>query len=627
MKNQRNRTRIAVVLGLVLLAAAFVAVVAVTQPAQAESQPIRPLSTADQALTSQQEQAQSLAIASPVVQDYVGDSRAEVFTVFPFKDPFDPAYDICQDDTCQQVDIFAFDQLATITTIVHLGSNKVVDAWLVPNSHPLANPRLYDRAVEIIQNDQDIEAALGFKPSVEQIRLMDGENKDTKCTGARLCAGATFFVDSGAVWVLVDLHDEKIEKIWWDDIPYDANSPQDNPIAERVPEDCNTTLHITRDGWNMDYRTTPTDALEVTSVTFDVGGTPQPVATRFKLAEWHARYPGNWGYRDYTGCGGGGGGFAIYPYGNTQVRTLYDHNNVAIGFEVVQDFRMSNWGASCNYRYEQHFEFYMDGRYRVKVAAYGQGCGDNQLGEATYRPVMLMDVAVDGDNNDTFAVWNGTQWVDQATEGWWLQSGPYTAEGYRYRITDQSGVGYYVEPGQGQFDDYGTGDNAYMYLTQHRASESDGDLPLLPGTGCCNTDQQQGPHTYTNSEAASNQNITLWYVPASTSITTWMVNNGFGARQYCWTDSTSSYWPCYAGPMFVPTTLNQCSPLDFDCDFTIDASDIAAVANHWGCLAGGDTCYESQFDLDSDQDIDIVDVLIDASRWGCALGDACYLGP
>ena len=79
--------------------------------------------------------------------------------------------------------------------------------------------------------------------------------------------------------------------------------------------------------------------------------------------------------------------------------------------------------------------------------------------------------------------------------------------------------------------------------------------------------------------------------------------------------------------MFVPTTLNYCSPFDFDCDFTIDAGDIAAVANHWGCLAGADTCYESQFDLDGDQDIDIVDVLMDASRWGCALGDACYLGP
>ena len=74
-----------------------------------------------------------------------------------------------------------------------------------------------------------------------------------------------------------------------------------------------------------------------------------------------------------------------------------------------------------------------------------------------------MDVAVNGDNNDTFALWDGAQWVDQATEGWWLQSGPYTAEGYRYRITDQSGAGYYVEPGQGQFDDLGTGDNAYMY--------------------------------------------------------------------------------------------------------------------------------------------------------------------
>jgi hypothetical protein len=128
-----------------------------------------------------------------------------------------------------------------------------------------------------------------------------------------------------------------------------------------------------------------------------------------KLIEWHAHYPGNWGYRDYTGCGGSGGGFPIYPYGNTQVRDLPN------GFAVVQDFRMSNWGASCNYRYEQHFQFYNDGRFRVVTVAYGQGCGDNQASEATYRPVVRIDIAVNGDASDTLSVWNGSGWTDQNT--------------------------------------------------------------------------------------------------------------------------------------------------------------------------------------------------------------------
>lgn len=129
---------------------------------------------------------------------------------------------------------------------------------------------------------------------------------------------------------------------------------------------------------------------------------------------------------------------------------------------------------------------------------------------------------------------------------------PYTAEGYRYRVTDQSGVGYYIEPGQGQFGDGGTGDNAYMYLTQHHASEGDSDMPLLPNTGCCNNNYMQGPQSYIDGESTTDQNIVLWYVPQSETITTWAVQNGYGDAQYCWTDNTSNYWPCFSGPMFVP---------------------------------------------------------------------------
>lgn len=626
MAEQKNRFKAALAVGLTL--ALFVAAFALlaSPAAVADTGPIKPLQQTERALTAQQQQAQRLALASPSVQRYAEGARAEVFTILPFRDPFVPAYDACSDGSCYQVDIFDFDQAATITAIVHVGGDQVLDTWLSPASHPLITPALYQRAVEIIQNDPDVVAALGYRPTVEQTRLMDADNAETACTAGRLCAGATFMTDSGAVWVLVDLHEERIEKLWWEEKPYDLRSNQIDPKPEVAPEDCGVTIHVARDGWNMDYRTTPTDGLEVTSITKNIGGVDRPVATRLKLMEWHARYPSGSGYRDYIGCGGGaGGGFPIYNYGNTQVRDLFDGAEDYVGFAVVQDFRMSNWTAACNYRYEQHFEFYTDGRYRVKSGAYGRGCGNSQLTEATYRPVVRMDVAVLGDANDTFALWNGSQWVDQAVEGWWLQSAPYTAEGYRYRIMDQSGFGYYMEPGQGQFNDYGTGDNAYTYLTLQRASEGDGDTGALPNTGCCNTDHQQGPHSWVNGENVLNQNIVLWYVPASQTITTWMVNNGYGTRQYCWTDNATTTWPCFSGPMFTPNTAEACSPLDFDCTLTIDSSDIAAVASRWSCVDGGPgACYEARFDLDGDGHIDIIDVMRSASHWGCNLGDACY---
>lgn len=629
MAEQNNQFKAALAVGLVLALLIALFGLLASPPVAAESGPIQPLArAAGQTLTWQQQRAQALALDSAPVQRYVEGARAEVFAILPFRDPFVPAYDTCRDGSCYQVDIFDFEQAATVTAIVHVAGDQVLDAWLVPGSHPLIPPALYQRAVEIVQNDPDVQAALGYRPTPEQTRLMDGDDPETVCTNGRLCAGATFMTDSGAVWVLVDLHEERVERLWWEDKPYDMVSNQIDPKPERAPEDCGVTLSVNRNGWKLNYRTTPSDGLEVTDITFDMGGIDQQVATRLKLVEWHARYPSGGGYRDYIGCTSGGGGFPIYPFGNTQIRDLYDETNQVIGFVVVQDFRMSNWTASCNYRYDQHFEFYTDGRYRVKTGAYGRGCGNSQLSEATYRPVMRLDVAVLGDANDTFSIWNGSQWNNQAVEGWWLQSGPYTAEGYRYRVLDQSGFGYYIAPGQGQFDDYGTGDNAYIYLTLHRASEGDGDLGALPNTGCCYTDHRQGPHTWVDGENVLNQNIVLWYVPASETITTWAVNNGYGERQYCWTDGNQTNhqsWPCFAGPMFVPNTPEVCSPLDFNCSLTIDSNDIATLASYWGCTAGDDgSCYDPQFDLNGDQTIDVIDVLLVARRWGCFLGQMCY---
>lgn len=613
-------------IALVLVFVALVAVPVYSAPATpsqpAASGPTTPLNPADQTLTTEQMDAQSLAIADAGVQAELGAGRTEVFEVFPLFGPYAAEWAACASSACYQVDIYNFDSLATVTAIVDQGAGQVLDAWRIDGVFPLINKRLYNRAVEIIQQSPDVEAALGFVPEPNQILLMDQVNPKTQCDGSRLCAGATFYSDSGALWVLVDLVDEQIEKIWWADRPQELNSSLFNSLPKREPEDCDTTIHVARQGWNLDYRTTPTDALEITSVTYNVGGVDRPVATRMKLVEWHAFYPGPWGYRDYTGCGGGGGGFAIYPHGDTQVLDISSGDTV-IGFEVVQDFRMPNWGTSCDYRYEQHFQFFDDGRFRVVTGAFGQGCGDNQFNEATYRPVVRMDIAVDGDAGDNFAVWDGANWADQTTEAWWPQGAPYTAEGYRYRVTDQSGVGYYIEPGQGQFGDAGTGDNAYMYLTQHHASEGDADLPLiLPGG--FPSDYQQGPHQYVNNETVNNQNIVLWYVPQSRTITTYEHTLPPYPAQYCWTDNTSNYWPCWSGPMFVPIPETACSMYDVNCDDTIDANDIAAVAAAWPCSILNLGCYNPAYDFDQNNAIDIVDAMAVASRWGCIQGDACY---
>lgn len=583
--------------------------------------PITPLDPAEQAMTAQQQAAQTTAVASSRVQARVAGHRAEVFEVFPFYGPYAPGYRACSDGGCYQVDIYDFDRNATVTAIVHQG--LMLDVFEVPNTFPLINKRLYNRAVELIRASADVEAALGFAPAVSQIGVMDQHNMGTQCDGGHLCAGTTFFTDSGTVWVLVDLTEDKIAKIWWSERPQDLRSSAYSLRPQEAPTDCNTTIHVNRNGWNMDYRTTPTDALEITNLTFDVNGAPQTVATRMKLIEWHAHYPGNWGYRDYTGCGGGGGGFPIYPYGVTQVRNLLDLNNSIIGFAVVQDFRMSNWGASCNYRYEQHFQFFDDGRFRVVSVSYGQGCGNNTDQEATYRPVVRIDIAIKGDSNDTLALWDGAQWADQATEGWWLQGAPYTPEGYRYRVMDQSGTGYYIEPGRGQFNDGGTGDNAWLYVTQHKTSEGDADMPAIGQ--CCTGTYVQGPEQFINGEAVNNQNIVLWYVPQSETITTWRHNLPPYPTQYCWTDNVNETWPCFSGPMFVPTTLVACSPYDLDCNHTVDTNDLIAVASHWNCAEGAqETCYEARFDFNNDSFVDIKDIGMNAARWGCDLGEVCY---
>jgi hypothetical protein len=484
--------------------------------------------------TPEQQLAEALALADSRVQAHTVGRRSEVFGVRTVGSHYTAASAACANADCRQVEIYNFDDDAAVIAIVNVESRQVLDVLHQPGVHPGINKRLSDRALEIATNHPDVIAALGYRPAAADLAPVDAGLIDSVCSQGHLCVAPNFRDGDFNVWAIVDLTDEQL-------VAVDRMAIGDNEEAASsipfMPGGCPQPGTVTRDGWDMDYQTTGTDGLRVYDVTYN----GVPVITSVKAVEWHADY-GSSGYEDTPGCGGGGGGFPIYPYGETEVLDIEDGQSNVIGFEVVQDFRMGNWGGTCNYRYDQHIQFFMDGRFRVVSGAYGKGCGTNSL----YRPIVRIDIAVDGPTGDSFALWNGSAWETQTNEGWWSQAEPYTDEGYKWRVSDEGGAGYYMEPGQGQFGDGGEGDNAFIYAVLHKANEGDSDLGVIGD--CCNDDYQQGPHIYLNNEGIENQDLVIWYVPQ-------MLTDATGPDYYCWTVSgepNPETYPCYGGPMFVP---------------------------------------------------------------------------
>ena len=491
-------------------------------------------------LTPEQQLAQDLALSNATVQRYTFGRRSEVFGVHQIlADQYTEASSACATADCRQVEIYNFDDNAAITAIVNIETSQVLDVLHLPHMHPGINKRLNDLALDIALNAPEIIDILGFRPDTADMAPVEGNLLKTSCATGHLCAAPTFELGDRVLWAIVDLTDEKLAGTYWTNIDPTGSS------TFFAPDGCPISGSVNRDGWTMDYAVTGSDALRVYNITYN--GTA--VATSIKTVEWHADY-GSGGYVDSTGCNPTGG-FPIFPYGDAQVLDLLDNNNNVIGFEVVQDFRMSNWGNSCNYRYEQRMRFYTDGRFRPVTAAYGRGCGTNAL----YRPLTRIDIAIEGDANDSFARWDGNQWADVTTENYFV---PYTetghgphqsdADGFSWRVLDSvAGAGYYMERDIGQFDGVnGRGDDPFIYAVLHHPSEGDTDLGTV-GV-CCNDNHMQGPDAYLNSENIENVNLVLWYVPQS-------LTDAIGPDYYCWTlqgEPNPVTYPCFSGPMFVP---------------------------------------------------------------------------
>ncbi len=517
-------------------------------------------------LTPDQQLAQDLALADSRVQAYTTGQRTEVFGITKFMD-INTGLNAqgCAIDNCRVVNIFNFDAGATVQAFVRLDTQEVIEVYYQPGVRPGINRRLADRAMEIALNEPTVIEIIGEQRTNSDWAPMDSTLVGTDCERGHMCVAPTFDMGDYILWAIVDLTDDKFVDTFWTGTDGTGSGSTQYPdeYAEWNPEiGCVATPgSVSRDGWALDYTTSGSDGFIVSNVRYN----GQVVINSAKLAEWHADY-GNSGYSDATGCNPSHG-FPIYPSGPTQILDLMDGSTV-IGFEVVQDFRMGSWGSGCNYRYEQRFEFYTDGRFRTTQGAYGKGCGTNSW----YRGIMRIDIAVGGSTGtDNIATWNGSAWAPVATETRWCPEGSthssctgfvpgLNPDGYRYRLWDSvTNSGYYLEPGRGQFGDGGRGDFEFVYAVAHRASEGDNDLGAL-GAGCC-SDFNHGPEQYVTGESISDSNLVLWYIPQ-------MLTDASAPDYYCWTLVPPETYPCFAGPMFHPYTENQ-TPTAPTASFTV----------------------------------------------------------
>lgn len=488
--------------------------------------------------------AQDVALSDPRVQDLSVGRRAEVFAVKPVGMDFPAGSEACAQAVCRQVEIYLWAENATVAAIVNVDARQVLNVLYQPGVQPGLTPALFQRAAEIIRQAPEVVATLGFQPPLEYVHPMQGDLRGSACAGDHICAGATFQVGDRFLWAVADLTTGALAGISWSPAPATEGSGE-----TFAPQGCPQPGTVARDGWELSYETTATDGFRVFNVVYQ----GYQVLTSVKLVEWHVDY-GETGFRDWAGCGPGTPLLSqIAPYGETQIRDLLDGQDQYLGFELVQDFRMSNWGANCNYRYDQRLQFFVDGRFRVVSGAYGRGCGTN----AVYRPVVRINLAIGNEADDNFAYWDGNGWVHLATEDYRTPTnddpnhGPHqtTPEGFAWRVFDQSGMGYNVEMDVGQWEGADAdGDLPFVYATLHDPAEGDSDLGWIGE--CCNDDHVQGPDKFVNGEAIANANLVLWYVPQA-------VTNANSPDFHCWTVSgepNPETYPCFMGPMFHPFT-------------------------------------------------------------------------
>lgn len=488
------------------------------------------------------------------------------------------AQKVCQTQTCYQAEKYNYVTNTTTRAIVDVEHKKVIEIQRYANMQPDINVRLTHIAQAIALNAPEVAKALTEQPRKKDITMANvrGALQESPCENSEhLCVAPTFsdYQKEQALWAIVDLTELKLAAAKWAGL---GKTTTPVCIAERSLQNryimknfCEKDTTLEQNGWKLAYRLTGSDGLEIIDVSFN----GQNVLKSAKIVDWHVAYEGKgevdnsgdvqmagrqvefvkgeegkffFGYNDAMGCPMFSTS-VVLPFNAPLLKPLYDENKQKVGFYLTQDYRNPKWPMACNYRYENRFEFFDDGAFRVVGVNKGRGCGE----EAIYRPVMRMDMAL-GDK-EAFYKYDGSwsQWLSEQSD-FQKDAMVYAEDKYLYKITNKdSQKGYYIEPNRGQFHDQSRGDNATLFATQYKEKEGEEDLLTLGS--CCNL-QEDGVERYIEQkESLDGENIVLWYVPR-------IRNDAREGHEYCWADTVIGndgnievrVFPCTVGPKFVP---------------------------------------------------------------------------
>jgi hypothetical protein len=516
-----------------------------------------PVIRLSQGLDVDQATAQTIALTDARVlrdfRDPAGGAALlnEVFGIYPLRaSDINEATLECQQLRCFRVEVYHFASNSTTAAVVDVDGGRVIAVGYFPTTQPDVPVHIAELARAIAARSPLVREELGVTPAEADALMANTKTalNDSRCERTQhLCLAPTFVRDGRALWAIVDITNLNLVGTRWTEVG-ESSSP---PVTERQLQDevvmdqfCNRETALERDGWGLNYTLTSSDGLRISNVTFN--GTP--ILRDAKLVDWHVNYSNTdgFGYSDAVGCPLFSQA-AVVAYEPPEVLEL-EEDGQAVGFSLRQHFSSDAWPAPCNYYYEQQYDFYQDGRFRIQAISVGRGCGD----DGTYRPVTR--IAFAGDDL-TFSQWTGSDWRPWTEEQWALQEdGAFTPEGYQYRLVNGQGAGYFLEPSTGQFGDGGRGDNAWVYLTRFKPDVEEGQADLITIGSCCNLDYRQGPEKFIgpDPDPVESAPLVVWYVAQ-------LENDGRPGSEYCWAQSVAEdglfavrEYPCVSGPMFIP---------------------------------------------------------------------------
>lgn len=483
---------------------------------------------------------------------------------------------ICEKSSCYQAVKYNFVTNTTTRAIVDVAHQEVLEIKRFSNMQPDISLRLRKIAQAIALHAPEVKKELGEKPSIKEMSMANvrGSLNNSPCENKQhLCVAPTFSYHNKeeALWAIVDLTDLKLAAAKWAGLGktstpscINERSFQNREIMEKYCQ--KDTLH-NEDDWQLSYRITGSDGLEVIDASFK----GESILKSAKIVDWHVAYKGKgsksldtttdsyvagrqveyvknkddtflFGYNDAMGCPMFSTS-VVLPFNVPRIKPLLK-NGKKVGFYLLQDYRNPKWPMACNYRYENRFEFYADGSFRVVGVNIGRGCGEN----AIYRPVMRIDMALS--EKEEFFKYDGTwkKWFVEAKD-FQRDARVYAEDKYLYKITSKKKA-YYIEPNQGQFGDKSRGDHATLFVSKYK--EDEGELDLLTLGSCCDMKEDGVERYLDKTESIDGENLVLWYVPR-------IQNDARVGQEYCWADTVLENgnlvvkeFPCTVGPLFVP---------------------------------------------------------------------------